>query len=162
MRICSAEGCAEPKGGAMLGYAVPCCYCCMHVVTVSHWTVETVACIYRAWTLCTEFTTHKFIWGDICKSICPLMCLCSYMVHMWSLLRADLPAAPVCLYVCMKVQPDVHRALCSSALMSGYFPPGWLYDIPALIYVHTWGYNSNITTLGLWFEVRKLCLLSIS
>ena len=47
MRICSAKGCAEPEGGVMLGYALHCCYCSVHVVVVSRCTVDTVECMYR-------------------------------------------------------------------------------------------------------------------
>ena len=60
-----------------------------------------------------------------------------------------------CMYVRVKVQLDVHRALCSSALMSGYFPPGWLYDVPALIYVHIRWYDSVLTTLGYGVKCRS-------
>ena len=47
MRICSAEGCAEPEGGVMLGYALHYCYNSMHVVVVSRCIVDTVECMYR-------------------------------------------------------------------------------------------------------------------
>ena len=31
----------------MLGYALHCCYCSVHVVVVSHCIVDTVECMYR-------------------------------------------------------------------------------------------------------------------
>ena len=52
-----------------------------------------------------------------------------------------------CMYLCVKVQSDIHRALCSSAQMSGYFPLGWLYNAPELIYVHIGADVYSITTL---------------
>ena len=67
----------------------------MHTVAIMHCTVDTVVCMYRAWTQHTEFAMYKFIWGDICTSICLLLHLCNDVVHTWSLLQADLPDAPV-------------------------------------------------------------------
>ena len=45
-----------------------------------------------------EFTVYGFICGDKCQSIRPLLMPCTCGVHIWSLLWADLPAAPVCMY----------------------------------------------------------------
>ena len=32
----------------VLGYALPCCYCCVHIVAVSRCTVAPVACMHWA------------------------------------------------------------------------------------------------------------------
>ena len=40
-----AQGCSAMF--CLLGYALHCCYCCMHVIAVMHCTVNTVAYMYR-------------------------------------------------------------------------------------------------------------------
>ena len=72
--------------------------------------------------------------------------------------------SPIHLCVCvnMNLNANIHRALYSSSPANGNFPRGWLYDAPALLFVHIRGSNYVITTLDLWFEVQKLCWLSIS
>ena len=145
----------------MLGYALPCCYCCMHVIVVSCCTVDTVACMYMG--VNSTSRVHG-IWVHIRWRMRKHTSIVAAMHLRGSYLKFPVSwlARCTCMYVCVKVQLDLHRASHSSAHMSGYFPPGWLYDIPVLIYVHVWEYDNGITTLGLWFEVRELCLLSTS
>ena len=147
MHIYSTEGCTEPEGGVILGYAVPCCYCWVHVVVVSHCTVDTVACMYMG---VNSMSRVHSIWVHMQwrmrkhTSIVKAMHLRgSYVMSPESWL-----ACCTCMYVCVKVQLDLHRVSCSSAQMSGYFPPGWLYNAPVLIYVHIGADINQITTLG--------------
>ena len=146
---------------ALLGYALSCCYCCMHMVVISHCTVDTVACMYMG--VNSTSRVHG-IWVHMWWHMWGHMSIVAFMQLRGSYLKSPVSWITCCtwMYVCVKVQLDIHRALCSLALMSGYFPPGWLYDIPVMIYVHVWAYDNRITTLGSWFEVQKLGLLSIS
>ena len=161
MHICSAEGCAEPEGGVILGYALHCCYCSVHVVVISRCIVDTVACMYRV--VNSTSRVHN-IWVHMQWRMQKHTSIVKAMHLQGSYLKSPVSwlTRCTCMYVCVKVQLYVHRKSWSSAQMSGYFSPGWLYDVPVLIYVHIQGNNNRITTLGLQFEVRELCLLSIS
>ena len=155
MRICSAEGCAEPEGGVMLGYALPCCYCCVHVVVISYCTVNTVACMYMGMNSMSRF--HS-IWVHMQWQMQNHMSIVASMQLHGSYLKSPVSwlALCTCMYVCVKVQLDLHRGSYSLAHMSGYFPPGWLYNAPVLIYVHIRADNNGITTLGFGLQCVSL------
>ena len=152
MRTCSTEGCAEPKGGVMLGYVLPCCYCCVYVAASMHCLINTIACMYWAWTQHTELMIYQFIWGDICASICPLWFLYIGIVHVWSILWAHLSDAPLsmCAWRCMRIFTD-HCAVQILQVDTSHWAD-W-ENAPALIYVHTMRGNNAVNTLGLWVEV---------
>ena len=126
---------ADKNTCLVLGYALPCCYCSVHVVDISRCIVDTVACVYRV--VNSTSRVHD-IWVHMQWRMQKHTSIVKAMHLRGSCLKSPVSwlARCTCMYVCVKVQLDVHRASCSSAQTSGYFPPGWLYNAPELIYVH--------------------------